>query len=230
MPFAEVEWGALNPARGDASPRAADLWGERTAEGASGFLVRFRDGFASPPHVHNVTYRAVVIAGRVHNDDPSAEERWMGPGSFWTQPAGDVHITAARGEDVMAYVEIDQGPYLVHPVDEAFAVAEQPRNVPATAIEWTAAAPGGPEVAHLWGEPGADAGRFLRLAPGDATGLRTSAPFHLVVVSGRAVADPVRSLVAGSAVNGTELGALRCEGDERCVFYLRTAGPLELLP
>ena len=57
------------------------------------------DGFSSPPHIHNVTYRAMVIKGLVHNDDPEAENMWMPPGSFWTQPAGEAHITSAKGEE-----------------------------------------------------------------------------------------------------------------------------------
>ena len=36
----------------------------------------------------------------------------MPAGSFWTQPAGEVHITSARGQETIAYVEIDEGPYL----------------------------------------------------------------------------------------------------------------------
>ncbi len=37
----QVEWQALNPARGAASPRAATLWGDRSGEPATGFLARF---------------------------------------------------------------------------------------------------------------------------------------------------------------------------------------------
>lgn len=220
----DVEWGPLNPARGDASPRAADLWGDRTTEGASGFLVRFRDGFASPPHVHNVTYRAVVLSGRVHNDDPSAEERWMGPGSFWTQPAGAPHITAARGEDVVAYVEIDRGPYLVHPVADAFSVAEQAVNLPAAAIEWSNDEP---SVALLWGDPRAEAGRFVRLAPGTAASLRARDPFNLVTVVGHSTVNDHR-LEPGGSVEATDL-ELRCESDASCSFYVRSSGTLEVL-
>ena len=77
LPVAEVEWQQLNPARGDASPAAATLWGDRNGPDATGFLVRFVDGFESPPHIHNVSYRGVVIRGLVHNDDPDAEAMWM---------------------------------------------------------------------------------------------------------------------------------------------------------
>ncbi|MEO1633029.1 MAG: DUF4437 domain-containing protein, partial [Bacteroidota bacterium] len=47
VPVAEVEWTPLNPARGDASPRAGTLWGDRNGAGPTGFLVAFNDGFSS---------------------------------------------------------------------------------------------------------------------------------------------------------------------------------------
>ncbi len=51
----DLQWQQLNPARGDQSPKAADLWGNRKDSGATGFLVEFVHGFSSPPHIHNVT-------------------------------------------------------------------------------------------------------------------------------------------------------------------------------
>ncbi len=45
----------------------------------------------------------------------------MGPGSFWTQPAGQTHITAAgEGGKATAFLEIMEGPYLVRPPDASF--------------------------------------------------------------------------------------------------------------
>ncbi|MEM9695146.1 MAG: DUF4437 domain-containing protein, partial [Myxococcota bacterium] len=61
--YEDVSWEDLNPARGDQSPRAGTLWGNRKADVATGYLLRPVDGFRSPPHIHNVTYRAVVIRG-----------------------------------------------------------------------------------------------------------------------------------------------------------------------
>lgn len=174
----EVSWGALNPARGDKGPRAGALWSDRATESASGFLVRFTDGFSSPPHIHNVTYRGVVISGLIHNDDPEAAEMWMPPGSFWTQPAGEVHITAAKGKDAMAYIEIDSGPYLVLPKEDAFDKGERPVNVVPSNLVWLSRSQtswiaddgegsggGSPEIAFLWGKPGSGtkSGSFLRL-------------------------------------------------------------------
>ncbi|WP_417594341.1 DUF4437 domain-containing protein [Parasphingorhabdus sp.] len=39
-----------------AGTRAGNLWGDHTTEGASGFPVQFDEDFASPPHIHNITY------------------------------------------------------------------------------------------------------------------------------------------------------------------------------
>ena len=111
----DVKWEQLNPARGDKSPKAGTLWGDRKGAVPTGFLAKFVDGFSSPPHIHNITYRAVVISGGIHNDDPNAAAMWMPAGSFWTQPKGEVHITAAKGNTNVALVEIDKGPYLVLP-------------------------------------------------------------------------------------------------------------------
>lgn len=132
----EIVWEKLNPARGDQSPQAGTIWGDRKGTVATGFLAKFVDGFSSPPHIHNVTYRAVVIKGLVHNDDPNAENMWMKPGSFWTQPVGESHITSARGEENIALVEIDKGPYLVKPISDAFDNGERPVNIDISNIVW----------------------------------------------------------------------------------------------
>lgn len=132
----EIVWEKLNPARGDQSPQAGTIWGDRKGTEATGFLAKFVDGFSSPPHIHNVTYRAVVIKGLVHNDDPKAENMWMKPGSFWTQPAGELHITSAKGEEVVALVEINNGPYLVKPIEEAHDNGEKPLNIDVSNMVW----------------------------------------------------------------------------------------------
>ena len=132
----DVEFIPLSPARGELSPKTGRLWGDIRADVPSGVLVTFADGFQSPPHIHNITYRAVVISVVVHNDDPGAEKMWMEAGSFWTQPLGENHITAANGENSMIFLEILSGPYLVKPGDEAFDEGERPINVEARNIMW----------------------------------------------------------------------------------------------
>jgi hypothetical protein len=132
----EVAWTYLNPARGDKAPMAGTLWGDRSGTGPTGFLLKPKDGFESPPHIHNVSYRGVVISGVIHNDDPNAADMWMPAGSFWTQPKGEVHITAAKGTETLAYIEIEEGPYLVLPAEKAFDSGERPVNVDKSNIVW----------------------------------------------------------------------------------------------
>ena len=199
--MSEVEWSPLNPARGDQSPQAGTLWGDRTNSGASGFLVEFVDGFSSPPHIHNVTYRGVVISGTIHNDDPNAEKMWMPAGSFWTQPAGEAHVTAAEGSTNLTYIEIDEGPYLVNPTEEAFDNGEKPINVYESNIIWLDASnitridrpqmsadADGAKVAFLWGNPqsGELNGTLVKLPTGFTGEIRNQGSiFRAVVIQGR---------------------------------------------
>lgn len=183
-----LEWGALNPARGEKGPKAANLWGDRRKSGASGFLVKFVDGFSSPPHIHNVSYRGVVIAGLIHNDDPNAEKMWMPAGSYWTQPAGESHITSAKGENNLIYVEIQEGPYLVHPSAEASDNGERPINVHKGNIVWLEATEE-VKIAYLWGDPEGEkpSGKLLRIPAGVAVQIRSpNSALRGVVIEGRA--------------------------------------------
>ena len=247
--FSDVEWGPLNPARGDKGPKAGTLWGDRTGPGPSGFLVEFVDGFESPPHIHNVSYRGAVLSGLVHNDDPQAAERWMPAGSFWTQPRGAVHITSARGGRNLVYVEIEEGPYLVLPVEEAFEAGEVAVNVEPSGIAWVDA-PGwpssadGPELAPLWGDAreGELNGAFVRLPAGFTGAVRgQGSTFRAVVIQGRPRYGPpvaaddgtaARALAPGSSFSsgGGSEHRISCEPDEACVLYVRTEGHVEVLP
>lgn len=232
----EVQWEPLNPARGDQSPRAGTLWGDRNAEVPTGFLAKFVDGFSSPPHIHNVTYRAVVISGGIHNDDPQAVPMWMSAGSFWTQPAGEAHITAARGTENVALVEIDQGPYLVRPPGDAFDNGERPVNVEASNLVWVDQGPGagaGARVAYLWGslDDGAWNGTFLKLPAGFSGRLGThGTTFHAVVIQGTVKyhGAEVSRLIPGSYFGSSDPSEHRITSDGESVLYIRTNGPYEL--
>ncbi|MEM9251458.1 MAG: DUF4437 domain-containing protein [Planctomycetota bacterium] len=248
VPASEVNWTALNPARGDKSPKAATIWGDRGADEATGFLVQFVDGFSSPPHIHNVTYRGMVISGLVHNDDPDAAMMWMPPGSFWTQPAGETHITAAQGDHNVAYIEIDAGPYLVQPPSEAFDNGERPVNVDASNIVWLGPhdiawlgdhdGPDTPEVAFLWGDPRGDgpAGILIKLPAGFDGVIRTDGSvFRAVVVEGSLDYAAhqtvcVTRMEPGSYFGSTGEAAHRvsCLVSGGCVLYIRVAGGLSL--
>ena len=234
--FDELSWQALNPLRGDKSPQAATLWGDRNGLAPTGFLVRFVDGFSSPPHIHNVSYRAVVIDGLIHNDDPAADKQWMSPGSFWTQPAGGNHITAARGERNIAFVEIDAGPYLVRPSAEATTNEEQPLNIDASNLVWLKTSSGLADIAYLWGEFEASAanGSFIRVAAGDAISVHTTASvFHAVVIEGQPDygSDAPRTLAPGSYF-GSEARAshrIASSATEQTVVYIHTDAPYRIV-
>ena len=250
VPYEEVRWGALNPARGDAGPRAGDLWGDRTATDATGFLVRFAEGFSSPPHIHNTTYRGIVIEGLVHNDDPGAVESWMPPGSYWTQPAGEVHVTSAKGEGGVAYIEIQHGPYLVMPSEEATDNGERAINVHADNLVWLDAsttrlirlssnisAADGPRIAFLWGDPQNDQpGGSLISLPAKYTSTLTSAgsSVRVVVIKGTAALHGTgaagETLRPGSYVgaSGDSGVAMTWSTADPTWLYVRSAAPVEI--
>lgn len=237
--FSDAEWGPLNPARGTSGPQAADLWGNRKTEGASGMLVQFRKGFSSPPHVHNVSYRGIVISGLIHNDDPDAEAMWLTPGSYWTQPAGDNHITAAAAETNLAYIEIDDGPYLVHPTNSAFNNGEVPVNVDqsnlvwlnASDIEWFGQGDSNTEMAFLWGTPnkGKPYGSLVKLPNGFEGRLQSKASeLRVVTIQGLTSIIPTGETKKTTLDPGSYFGAtgarsydLSCNANENCVIYLR---------
>lgn len=235
-----VDFIPLNPLRGDLSPKSGKLWGDIRQSSASGMLVTFLDGFQSPPHIHNITYRAVVIDGFVHNDDPAAAKMWMGAGSFWTQPAGETHITAAKGKNTTIFLEILSGPYLVKPADEAFDTGERPVNMDARNVVWVGAADTtwitgeGPQLAHLWGKIAGDEknGTFLKLPSGFSGTLSTTAPLMRVVtiegvtdVQAAGEAETHR-LEPGSFIgtSGEASYPLTCASVGACMLYVHTQG------
>lgn len=235
----EVNWEPLNPARGDKSPKAATLWGDRKNAVPTGFLAKFNDGFSSPPHIHNTSYRAVVISGLIHNDDPEAAHMWMPAGSFWTQPKGEVHITAAKGITNIALVEINKGPYLVLPAVDAFDSGERPINVDATNIVWIDL-PGipvtnnSPKVAYLWGElvNGQPNGSFVKLPAGFAGKIHSQrADFHAVIITGQlhhAEADK-KILQAGSYFGSNGDTLHKVSANVETIIYVRTNGKFKII-
>ncbi|OAD22573.1 conserved hypothetical protein, secreted [Candidatus Thiomargarita nelsonii] len=248
----DVEWGPLNPARGDKSPKAGTLWGDRAGSGASGFLVKFTDGFSSPPHIHNVTYRGVVISGLIHNDDPDAKNMWLPAGSFWTQPAGEAHITAAEGRNNLAYIEIEEGPYLVRPTEEAFDNGERPINVDKSNLVWLdasditwieqpsiPASADGPKIAFLWGDTqdGQLNGTLLKLPAGFSGKIRSyGSNFRAVVIQGQpqyqAPSDiDVKSLEPGSyfGSKGKTVHQISSSAEEESIIYVRTDGKFDVI-
>jgi len=218
LPVSKVNWEKLNPARGDKSPQAGTLWGDRKGSPATAFLAKFVDGFSSPPHIHNVSYRAIVIEGLVHNDDPKAATMWMPKGSYWTQPAGEAHITSAKGKTNIALVEIDNGPYLVKPTKQKFDNGERPYNIHASNIIWSDK--GNYKSVDLWkNKSEVVTGTLLKFSKSLTLNSMDS---KSVVISG-SVSSQKQSLNPGSliSVKGSTGLTLSCESKE-CIVYLKT--------
>ncbi|WKN29817.1 DUF4437 domain-containing protein [Porifericola rhodea] len=240
----DIKWEPLNPARGDQSPRAGTLWGDRNGSEPTGFLVKFAEGFSSPPHIHNITYKGVVIHGLIHNDDPTAENMWMASGSFWTQPAGEPHITAAKAEENMAFIEIEKGPYLVKPTDEAFDKGEKPINVDVSNLVWVDlavkhATKQPAKVAYLWSKAKDDHlnGSLLKLPAGFKGEIQSSdSTFRAVVIQGHPLYRATKkekavALEAGSyfSSEGEFAHQLSTENDGESILYIRSRGKFELV-
>ncbi len=248
----EVEWSYLNPARKDKAPMAGNLWGDRTRDEATGYLLRPKDGFQSPPHIHNVSYRGVVINGLLHNDDPDAEFMWMPQGSFWTQPKGQVHITAAKGEAPLAYIEIEQGPYLVLPTKEAFMSQLRPVNVhksnlvwlDASVVSWVGgsgmpASQSNPQLSFLWGntKKGQLRGTMVKL-PKEFKGEIKSegTTFRAIVIKGKPQYEmsnsDIKTLEQGSYFGSKAEPArhrISSSKDEETLLYIRSNGRYNII-
>ena len=241
----EIIWEKLNPAHGNKSPQAGTIWGDRKGSVATGFLAKFVDGFSSPPHIHNVTYRAVVIKGLVHNDDPKAENMWMPSGSFWTQPEGESHITSAKGEENIAYVEIDKGPYLVKPIGEAFDNGERPINIDASNVVWLNGnktnwidSNSKAEISFLWESKESNGlkGLFIKLSKGFDGAIESDGKvFHSILIKGELKYEmpqnqEIKVLDAGSYFGSTEraLHYVSNVTEDDIILYIRTNGTIKI--
>ncbi|PXX29681.1 uncharacterized protein DUF4437 [Arenibacter sp. ARW7G5Y1] len=238
-----IEWGWLNPLRGDKSPAAGKLWGDRTKNEPAGFLVKFKKGFSSPPHIHNITYRGVVIKGLLHNDDENAEKQWLPAGSYWQQPAGEAHITAADGEENLAFLDIQEGPYLVKPTSEAFDNGERPINVDKTNLVWLndkdiewVAEKSNVQTAFLWGSYNVNQLRatFLKLPAGFNGSIKNLSPnFRAVVISGSlthrfTIKDAKNILEPGSYFGVKENATPKLSTDKETIIYIRSNGKFKV--
>lgn len=233
----EVNWGYLNPLRGDKSPGAANLWGDRTTNSATGMLVKFKKGFQSPPHIHNISYRGIVIEGLMHNDTPLNQPMWMPAGSFWTQPAGHDHITAANASNNLIYLEIDSGPYLVQPSNEYFDNGETPINRKQSDIDWSVfknidnTSLQQVLITSLWGsnENGRLGGEMIKIPAGYKANITVNAEeFRSVIIEGdinyqsSSVTD--KKLMPGSYFASEGKFEHQISSSQGATLYIRTNG------
>lgn len=129
----------------------------------------------------------------------------------------------------MVYVEIDEGPYLVRPVDQAFDNGERPLNLGESEIQWDSAesvgwsrAPSGLKVAQLW-ETDGGSGRLVRFEQLGQFELSSASPFGIVVVTGRATVGAV--VEAGGFIGATRA---QIRVDASTTLYLRASARVEL--
>lgn len=233
-PYDNTEWGLLNPLRGDASPKAVDLWGSRTQNTATGMLVKFEKGFSSPPHIHNISYRGIVIKGLMHNDDPTAEVSWLPSGSFWTQPAGESHITAANDKENLIYLEIDRGPYLVMPEDQSFDNGESAINVHPKNMVWlehddiTWINQEGVGIAFLWGSISDSYGSLIRIPAGFSGTIKSKNPIKSVVIQGavqyKKKSGRIFNLQPGSFFSSEKNATHSIDSTQESLIYVHTRG------
>lgn len=147
----------------------------------------------------------VVIGGLLHNEDPNAEYNaeymWVPQGTFWTQPKGQVHITAAKGENPMVYVEIEKEPYLVLPTKEAFMSQLRLVNMDkgnlvwldASDVSWidqsgATASDDNPQISFLWGDAkkGQFRGTMVKLPAGFKGEIKShGTDFRAIIIEGQ---------------------------------------------
>ena len=203
---------------------------------ATGMLVKFNRGFSSPPHIHNITYRGVVIEGLLHNDDPGAERMWLPAGSFWTQPAGESHITAADGATNLIYLEIESGPYLVLPKEDAFDNWASDRST-STSVIWVwlthedvkGLEDEMVEIAHLWGRLDFTNGSFIKLRAGFEGHVHNTDGLKAVVVSGTAThqwsgSEDATELSPSSFFSSQGKGRHKLSAHSDLVLYINANG------
>ncbi len=184
----------------------------------------------------------MVIKGSIHNDDPEAEHMWMKPGSFWTQPQGASHITSAKGDENITLVEIDKGPYLVKPIEEAVDNGERPINLDASNVVWLnhiktswVAPKSTAELSFLWDDQ-RSIGLFVKLPIKYKGTIKTDGTtLHSVVIQGKLhytlpQNQETKVLDAGSSFSATDKAIHTISNNSKMeiILYVRTNGTIKV--
>jgi len=231
----ELEFIPLNPDRGDKAPQAGAIYGNIRENVATGYIGKFKDGFSSPPHIHNITYRAIVMNGEMHNDDENAPVMWMPTGSIWTQPKGQPHITSAQGENAMAYIEIDSGPYLVKPISESFESEESPINISASNVVYLGkdeseliGEKSNAQIAYTWKKKNGENGYLLKLPAGyNGKIISEGTVFYGIIIKGQISyvmpnSEKSNELDQGSHFTSQAKAMHDISTNEESIIYIRT--------
>lgn len=175
----------------------------------------------------------------MHNADENAPVLWMPRGSIWTQPKGQPHITSAQGDNAMAYIEIDSGPYLVKPVSESFESEESPININASNVIYLGkdeseliGEKSNAQIAYAWKKKNGENGYLLKLPPGfNGKILSYGTIFYGIIINGRVdylMPDSEKSveLDQGSYFKSQAKAIHDISTNEESVIYIRTNGNL----
>ncbi len=156
------------------------------------------------------------------------------------------------GEGRVAYIEIQHGPYLVMPPEQAVDNGERANNVHAANLVWLDAstnrlieipsrvAPAdGPRVSYLWGDPQGEqaSGALVELPAGYTSTLTsTGSSLRIVVIKGdirlhASGAPGHESLGPGSFVGSSNAGGAGITGSTSTstVLYVRSDAPVEVV-
>lgn len=237
----DIEFVPLNPARGDKAPQAGAIYGNIRENVPTGYIGKFKNGFSSPPHIHNVTYRAIVMNGEFHNADEKSPNFWMPQGSVWTQAQGQPHITSAQGENAMAYIQIETGPYLVKPVSEAFESKDRSMNIDASNVMYLGAKEtrlvekgSAAKVAFLWKLNNGEQGYLLKLPSGFKGKINSKGSvFFAVVIKGNVAytmpnTKKATNLDQGSHFESKAEAIHDISTDKETLIYIRTNGDFKV--
>lgn len=205
--------------------------------GEHGTFGIFGAGAASPPHTHSGAYYAVVIDGQMNNPfGTEADPPSLPPGSFWSVPADDEHVTACLTPDrECTFFFHAAGAFDFFPLEEMTqARTTDAVAVPVGDLAFRALDPYD-AAATVWGDPDSGPhGTMIRIEAGaDTGGLAHRNAFSLVPATGSvtietggtATALPIGRLLEAAP---NTVHSLSCDDDADCVLYLFSDAPLDI--
>jgi len=93
------------------------LWGNHDT-GPYGAFTKFDPGVTNPLHTHTSEVRIVVLQGAYIYKPKNGVERRVGPGSYISVPAGDVHVSGGDPKDGALFYEESPGKFDLKVVDQ----------------------------------------------------------------------------------------------------------------
>ena len=93
------------------------LWGDHD-KGPYGAFTKFDPGLANPLHTHSSEVRIIVLQGAYIYKPQSGPERRVGPGSYISIPAGDMHVSGGDPKEGALFYEESPGKFDLKLVDQ----------------------------------------------------------------------------------------------------------------